>query len=418
MVRKVLRTFVTIGLSVFFASAVAAQGCLDCHEKTTPSIVSDWQVSKHRGCKIGCVECHGDQHKSAQDVAAAKIPTAETCANCHQERVKQFKSGKHAKAWTCMMANPSTHFHPKPLTLGMKGCGGCHKIGLKTEEQVKELKKNGAGFGAASCDACHTRHTFSVREAKEPKTCQTCHTGFDVAHWEMWQGSKHGIRHSLKQLAVLPPSAGAPTCQTCHMQEGNHGVRAAWGFGGLRLPLPEDKQWAADRTTILQALGVLDANGNPGPKFNGMKAIDFLRFTADDWQKERDKMVKTCNQCHSVNFVKEELAKGDEMIKAADHLMAQAILVVSGLYKDGILPKGALFPFPVLLMYHDAPTVIHQKLYMMFMEARQRSFQGTFHNNPAYAYAEGYARLFRDLTEIKELAARMREEAEKKGLRH
>jgi nitrate/TMAO reductase-like tetraheme cytochrome c subunit len=300
----------------------------------------------------------------------------------------------------------------------MKGCGGCHKIGLKSEQQIKELKQKGVRFGVASCDACHTRHTFSVREAKEPKTCQTCHNGFDVAHWEMWEGSKHGIRYALKQLNALPATAGAPTCQNCHMQEGNHEVRAAWGFGGLRLPLPEDKQWAADRTTILQALGVLDANGNPGPKYNGMKAIDFLRFTQEDWQKERDKMVKTCNQCHSVNFTKDELAKGDEMIKASDRLMAQAILEVSGLYKDGILPKGPLFPFPVLLMYHDAPTVIQQKLYMMFMESRQRSFQGTFHHNPAYAYAEGYARLFRDLTEIKELATQMREEGKKKGLRH
>jgi len=35
------------------------------------------------------------------------------------------------------------------------------------------------------------------------------------------------------------------------------------------------------------------------------------------WQTERDKMVKTCNQCHSVNFAKEQLQHGDEMMPAA-----------------------------------------------------------------------------------------------------
>ena len=67
--------------------------------------------------------------------------------------------------------------------------------------------------------------------------------------------SKHGVRNDLKQHNVLPADAAAPTCQTCHMQDGNHEVRTAWGFLAVRLPLPEDKQWAADRATILASLG-------------------------------------------------------------------------------------------------------------------------------------------------------------------
>jgi hypothetical protein len=65
--------------------------------------------------------------------------------------------------------------------------------------------------------------------------------------WEMYSGSKHGVRYLLKQNKTLPPTAAAPTCQTCHMQEGNHEVRTAWGFLAVRLPMPEDKEWAADR---------------------------------------------------------------------------------------------------------------------------------------------------------------------------
>lgn len=408
--------FLGIGAVVLLVSVASAQVCLPCHRKVTPGIVADWELSKHSKNKIDCSECHGNEHKSAQDVAKAKIPTPDTCSNCHEARVKQFKSGKHAAAWAAMKAMPTAHWQPMALMEGMKGCGGCHKIGLKTEEEIKELKKTGPGFGVASCDACHTRHTFSVQEAKQPQACQTCHMGFDHPQWEMYSGSKHGVRFLLKQNKVLPPSASAPTCQTCHMQEGNHAVRTAWGFLAVRLPMPEDKQWTEDRVTVLQGLGVLDPDGKPTARLDVVKAADVARLTQEDWQKERDKMVKTCNRCHSVNFAKAELAKGDQIIKEADHLMAEAIRTVASLYKEGILekPKSYAHPFPDLLTFHDAPTVIEQKLFVMFLEHRMRTFQGSFHANPDYALWYGWSEMQRDLTEIKALAAEMREKAKEK----
>jgi hydroxylamine dehydrogenase len=393
-----------------------AQVCIECHQKITPNIVSDWQLSKHNQNKIDCSDCHGDQHKSAQDVAEVKIPTPNTCADCHPDRVKQFKSGKHAAAWAAMKAMPTIHWQPMQLTEGMKGCGGCHKIGLKTDADIKDLKKSGAGFGVASCDACHTRHTFSLQEATQPQACQTCHMGFDHPQWEMYSGSKHGVRYLLKQIKMLPSTVGAPTCQSCHMQGGNHGVLTAWGFLAVRLPMPEDKQWASDRATILQGLGVLDPDGKPTGRLDVVKAANVARLTQEDWQKERDKMIKTCNQCHSVNFAKGELAKGDQMIKEVDRLMAEGILTIAGLYKDGTLPKpkNYAYPFPDLLTFHDAPTVIEQKLFVMFLEHRMRAFQGSFHANPDYALWYGWSEMQRDLTEIKEKAAEMREKTKKK----
>lgn len=400
----------------FFASVASAQVCVNCHTKVTPGIVTDWQLSKHSKNKIGCSECHGDQHKSAQDVAKAKIPTPDTCASCHEQRVKQFKAGKHAFAWAAMKAMPTAHAQPVALMEGMKGCGGCHKIGLKTEAELKDLRKDGAGFGVASCDACHTRHTFSVREARQPQACQTCHMGFDHPQWEMYSGSKHGVRYLLKQNKTLPETVAAPTCQTCHMQGGNHEVRTAWGFLAVRLPMPEDKQWAADRATVLQGLGVLDPDGKPTGRLDVVKAAQVARLTQEDWQKERDKMVKTCNKCHSVNFAKGELAKGDQMIREADRLMAEAIRVVAGLYKDGSLPKpqSYAYPFPDLLTFHDAPTEIEQRLFDMFLEHRMRTFQGTFHANPDYALWYGWSEMQKDLTAIKTMATDMRERIESK----
>jgi len=410
------RVMLILVTSVLLTSGAWAETCVDCHKNVTPNIVSDWQLSKHSQNAVDCFACHGEEHTSAADVAKAKIPTPETCATCHEERVQQFKAGKHAFAWAAMKAMPTTHWQPMALIEGMKGCGGCHKIGLKTETETMELKKAGAGFGLASCDACHTRHTFSVQEAKQPQACQTCHMGFDHPQWEMYSGSKHGVRYLLKQNKVLPENTAAPTCQTCHMQEGNHAVGTAWGFLAVRLPLPEDAQWATDRTTILQGLGVLDPDGKPTARLDVVKAANVARLTQEDWQKERDKMIKTCNQCHSANFAKGELEKGDQTLKAADHLMAEAIRTVAGLYKDGILQKPASYAygFPDLLTFHYAPTVVEQKLFVMFLEHRMRTFQGAFHASPDYALWYGWSEMQRDMTEIKELAADMREKMERK----
>jgi len=406
----ICRLAIFLVASILFVSVASADECVDCHQKITPGIVSDWQLSKHGQARIQCSTCHGDQHQSVQDVANVQIPTADTCAMCHPTQVQQFKSGKHALSWASMKAMPTAHWQPMALMEGMKGCGGCHKVGLKTEAEIKELKKGGAGFGLASCDVCHTRHVFSVQEARQPQACQTCHMGIDHPQWEMYSSSKHGVRYLLKQNKTLPENVAAPTCQTCHMQEGSHANRTAWGFLAVRLPMPEDKQWAADRATVLQGLGVLDPDGKPTPRLEVVKAADVVRLTQEDWQKERDKMVKTCNQCHSVNFAKTELLKGDMMIKEADRLMAEAIRIIADLYKDGIIPKSKnyAYAFPDLLTFHDAPTVIEQKLFKMFLEHRMRTFQGTFHANPDYALWYGWSEMQQDLTEIKERAKQLR----------
>ncbi len=407
---KILKVLFILLVFSCFASLVFGEKCVKCHKIKTPNIVSDWQLSKHSQNDVDCATCHGSEHNSPSTVAKAKIPTPETCAECHDTQVEQFKKGKHAMAWAAMNAMPTAHMQPMALMEGMKGCGGCHKIGLKSEADMKKLKEQGAGYGLASCDACHTRHLFSKAEAQEPQACQTCHMGIDHPQWEMYSSSKHGVRYLLKQNKVLPETVAAPKCQTCHFQEGDHEVQTAWGFLAVRLPMPEDKQWAADRKVILQALGVLDPEGKPTARLEVVKAANVARLTQEDWQKERDEMVKICSKCHSSKFAKSELVKGDDMIKEADRLMAEAIQIIAGLYNDSIINKPASYahPFPDLLTFHDAPTVIEQKLFLMFLKHRMRAFQGTFHANPDYALWYGWSEMRRDLSEIKEKAAELR----------
>ncbi len=387
--------------------------CTECHREVTPGIVRDYQQGKMYTAGIQCASCHGSKHMSAEDVAQVRIPTPDVCGACHPTQVAQFKEGKHAIAWAAMNAMPTTHMQPMALIEGKKGCGSCHKIGLKTEEEIQAMQEAGEIHGVASCDSCHTRHAFSVAEARQPEACATCHMGFDHPQWEMWQTSKHGVRFLLKRQGVLPEDAAAPSCQDCHMQGGDHEVRTAWGFLAVRLPLPEDPQWADDRVTILKALGVLDPEGNPTGRLDVVKAADVARLTEEAWQAERQKMLATCSECHSEPFAEAELKKGDDMIREADRLMAEAIRIVAKLYEDGLLerPEHFAYDYPDLLTFYEVNHPIEQELFKMFLEYRMRTFQGAFHANPEYTFWYGWAEMKASLTEIRAMAEELREKA-------
>lgn len=423
--RRLLIVFLPAILLAAFCSSVGSQEvkgmegqvqpqmndpCAECHSRVTPGIVVDWQLSKHSANDVGCATCHGDRHNSMSDAANAGTAGPEVCANCHAPQVEQFRKSKHAAAWESMKAMPSLHGQPMTQVEGMKGCGGCHRVGLKSEQDVRDLVEKGGGFGAGSCDVCHSRHLFSADEARSPQACRTCHMGTDHPQWEMYSSSKHGVRFLLKQSRMLPEDAAAPTCQSCHFQEGDHAVRTAWGYMGLRLPYPQDVQWAKDRFIILQAVGVLDGEGNATSRLGAFESNGVMRFTDDDWQADRDKMLKYCNECHSINFARRELEKGDQMIREADAVMAEGIRMVAALYEEGVLKKPENSPsaFPDLLTMGSAPTVIEQKLFSMFYEYRMRTFQGAFHASPDYSFRYGWSPLQRGLAEIKERAADMR----------
>jgi hydroxylamine dehydrogenase len=216
----------------------------------------------------------------------------------------------------------------------------------------------------------------------------------------------------MKQVGALPKDAGAPTCQTCHMPGGDHAANTSWGLFGLRLPLPDDPKWAADRITIFQAMGLFGMDGKPTAAIEGAKRLGLFRFTNEEWQKERDKMIKTCAQCHTTSFAKAELAKGDSLIREADSLMAQGIRIVADLYKDGIVRKPDSYPapFPMVLTFHEAPNPAEAKLFLMFLNHRSMMFIGAFHNNPEYPVWYGYSEMLADLYEIRKEAAELRKE--------
>lgn len=374
--------------------------CVSCHKDVTPGVVKQHLEGKMAEAGVDCSKCHGSKHRTMDDANLAEMPTPKTCEACHSEKVKQFESGKHNLAWIAATAMPMwTHQPTSVVGEGYKGCSGCHKIGVKTEQEQKNFH-----YGNAQCDACHTRHSFKKSEAKDPRACMTCHMGFDHPQWEMWSTSKHGTIWQVEGKKTKR----VPTCQSCHMPDGDHGVNTAWGFLALRLP-EDDKAWLNDRVTILQALGVLDDKGNPTPRLEVVKAGKVARLTKEEFDKERDKMVKICSDCHGKSYAEQQLQAADMTIRDVDKIFAEAIRTVQGLYKDGTLKKPANWTFaPDLLQFYEAKSSIEQDLYMMFMEYRMRAFQGAFHMNPDYMHWYGWAPMKETLQKMKDEAQRLR----------
>jgi len=381
--------------------------CIACHRNVTPGQVADWESSEMSKNDITCSDCHGVKHKNSKDSNRARLPDEHVCGECHEDQFDQFVKGKHNFGWNSLNALPITHMEPDLLMEGGKGCGGCHNMGIKTEAQKKELLDKGYRYRVNSCDECHTRHAFSKKEAQDPRACQQCHMGYDHPQYEMWSSSKHGTRYFVKEKGKLSEKAAAPTCQFCHLPNGTHENRTAWGFFGVRLPLPKDKQWAADRVTILKALGILNPKtGEPTARLEAVKAFDMARLTEDAWKTEREKMIKTCSGCHSGQFARRHLEMGDQMMKHSDRLMAEGIEIVGRLYKDGIIKKPDHYPFAYPDFFYFKRTgssYIDQVLFRMYMKYRMRTYQGVFHANPDYAYWYGWAAMTKSLGEIKEL---------------
>ncbi len=463
--RRAVWVGMAIGLLGITWAKQSNSTCVQCHTDVTPGVVHQFHEGKmgsNAYLPLDCSNCHGSAHTNENDVQNAIFPTPDTCMGCHADKVQEFRLGKHELAWYAMKTQSAMHGQPSAIVgEGYRGCSGCHKIGRKgyvgaEAGNTGALKWDGGKeaseyrYGNAQCDACHTRHSFNKVEAQDPRACSNCHMGFDHPQWEMYMSSKHGIIWDIDGNKGWDQGGRAPTCQTCHMPGGNHNVETAWGFLGLRIPtkenveklaasvndaglkanlqklakllpsghyidLDDDVQWTLDRALILQVNEILDENFQPTERFFQIVAQARAARGPEQFNKLRLQMKQVCTQCHSNDYVDDFFKNADMVIKLADHEFAKAIQAVQGLYRDGILKKPEGWKYaPSVAQYYDNITPIELDLYLIYMEYRQRAFQGAFHVSNDYMHWYGWAPLKEHVNRILAEAERMRAEHGKK----
>ena len=322
--------------------------CVACHKKQHAALYQQWGISKHYRANVGCFECHaaekGDKDAfNHYDQTIAIIVSPKDCARCHSKEVEEFAGSHHAKAGRILgsldnvlaevvegnkgLVTPA--FPHGTSAAAVNGCWQCHGSQVKVLPggKLDPATYPNSGIGRlnpdgseGSCNACHTRHSFSVAQARHPDTCGKCHLGPDHPQKEIYEESKHGIAffanldkmnlESAKWIVGEDYSA-APTCATCHMsatknQPVSHdiGMRISWN----------------NRPKISVRPEVSDAKMNlPGAEVN--------------WRTRRESMKDVCLNCHNTNWVDNFYIQYDGLIELYNEKYAKPGMALYALAK-------------------------------------------------------------------------------------
>ena len=71
------------------AAERAVQDCHECHRRSTPAVVAQWEGSPHGIAMVKCLVCH---RSTGQDFTRA--PTPDRCAGCHAAEVASVTRGR------------------------------------------------------------------------------------------------------------------------------------------------------------------------------------------------------------------------------------------------------------------------------------------------------------------------------------
>ncbi|MBU6392660.1 MAG: hypothetical protein KGQ83_10530 [Planctomycetes bacterium] len=368
--------------------------CITCHEErgVTHGWIADWEGSMHARKGVGCEACHinlaleaavreaaGLEYLSAEgsnceDKRIHRQVIADNCGKCHIKQYNEFMKSRHSIGWKRMLECSQNLMLPKDVRTAK--CAQCHNIQFK-------------------CDSCHTRHTFSTLEAKNPEACGTCHMGSDHPHYEIYISSKHGAVYTAIQSGILKESESihalrAPVCITCHMPQGTHDISFGLAYG----PVGGEPSY-------------IDRSGNP---------VDEVELV-----KRRDAMLSVCSACHSPSFAKKTLANADAIHKDVENVVKEAKDIVFGLEKEGLFVSPISETSSIRLLGHALilgnPQLYSgksrvERLFSKLTCSTAITWKGAYHMNPDYAHLRGWAELQMNLSDMKEEARKLQEEAE------
>ncbi|TKS63837.1 MAG: hydroxylamine dehydrogenase haoA [Nitrospira sp.] len=411
--------------------------CVKCHTDESPGWVTLWKKSSHAnldkirkltpkddtyykkakledvetnlrslgklGAKeqlkeVGCIDCHVDINtkKKADHRADLRMPTADTCGNCHLQEYAERESERDTITWPkdqWPKGRPSHALDYRAnveveVYAGMSqreiadGCTMCH---------VQQNK----------CDGCHTRHEFSVANSRKPEACGTCHSGADHINWEAYTMSKHGKEYESKgnkwnwnvQLkdAIAKGGQDAPTCQSCHME-----YQGKFSHNVVR-----KVRWANYPFV-------------PGIREN----------IKTEWADKRlDAWVKTCTTCHSERYARAYLEFMDNGTYSGLDKYDEAHDVVHKQYEEGLLtgqkdnrpkppapvPPGFEQFFQIYWSKGNNPAAIELKLFEMAEDHLVQLHVSLAHQHWGYTYTVGWAALNRAYVEIMDEDTKLKE---------
>lgn len=359
------------------AVSAADEQCLSCHENLNGSMIAEYKHSRHAKVGVGCTNCHGAKkgEPDAQDHnghTISAIVSPKDCAQCHQEEFAQMAPSHHASAnkFTGSLDNVLGRVVTGTANY-MLACNQCHGSNIKLNANGHPVAptwpNNGIGRvnpdgSLGSCSACHNRHSFSIKQVRSPETCGKCHQGPDHPQYEIFELSKHGIQYdSMKEDMKLDSHEGwvlgkdytqAPNCVTCHMGAAVNGVKRTHNVGArlkwtLRPPVSK----------------VLHAEPNAG---------------LPDGNKRRLEMIKVCQNCHSNNWITQQMEMFDQYVDLYNNKFAKpATAIIGWLHKNKVIDGS---PFNDLVEYD---------YFELWHHEGRRGRHGAAMMNPDYAHWHG-----------------------------
>lgn len=344
------------------------KSCVECHRERQPLMIRQWELGAHAKKGVACEECHGEDHDAMFD-AKGLVPS-DACARCHEQATREFKASVHGRARGDALKNARLLMQIPAMQ--RQGCLGCHDTG---------------GKDGGRCDGCHFAHRFSAAEARRPEACGMCHNGPDHPQIEAWELSKHGVVY----LDTHDRQQG-PICVDCHMPDGTHDVSTGITIG------------RAAHGAILE--------GDPDPP------IPMRRFSPEYVAEQRELMLQRCDPCHTRRVARTALEDCDAIKREADRLMGEAVAIMEGLLRDGLLDpmpdqrianptKGHALVLGGAQLY-ELGSDPERIFFDLAKFAHSITFKGAYHFSPDHTHWQGMARLKAGLEALRAQERRLR----------
>lgn len=390
--------------------------CVECHQRTNPAVVMEWEYSRHAKFGVGCINCHGafegevDAWKH-EGVFVSMLVTPDDCAMCHVQQFEEFSRSHHASAGEILASLDNVLAErvagmPGNNAAAVNGCWQCHGSIIKfLRDEKGEIVRTGkesqpvidpdtwpnSGVGRlnpdgsrGSCHACHSRHAFQTKLSRSPENCGKCHMGPEHPQIEIYRESKHGIAFYANRERMALDKDGewvlgrdysaAPTCATCHIAsymtpQGT--VAASTHDVGERISWTLRPVVSTKLNLIVYDDGFKEDYPGTRPLPKPGDLVQTVEKVVEDskvvsrtvprrvakiitWQDRRRKMKGVCLNCHNDTYVDNFYKQFDDLIVLYNEKFAKpAQKLINELTADGVLNPDAPFEHKVQWVFWE-----------------------------------------------------------------